>query len=79
MKKDTHSFIVRVWTEDSDNNGAPVTWRGSIDHVGQGERMYFYDLEGIVRFIRDQIGIRTKHSATIWQSAIARIRHVFRG
>jgi hypothetical protein len=30
-------------------------WRGSIDYVGSGRRLYFYDMESIVRFIREQV------------------------
>jgi hypothetical protein len=34
-------------------------WRGSIDYVGSGRRLYFYDMESIVRFIREQVSGNT--------------------
>jgi hypothetical protein len=34
-------------------------WRGSIDDVGSGRRLYFYDMESIVRFIREQVSGNT--------------------
>ncbi len=78
MKRDIHSFIVRIWNEATDQNGTPTTWRGSIDHVGQGERLYFYELDGVVRFIREQLDIHTEQPSSLWQSLMARLRHVFR-
>jgi hypothetical protein len=77
VKRDIHSFIVRVWNEATDKNGVPVAWRGSIDHVGRGERLYFYELNGIVRYIQEQIGVHVKRPASIWQSTLTRIQHVF--
>ena len=46
--KDTsHSFIIRVWIEPRDNKDAQPTWRGVIEHVGSGVRVYFDQLEQI--------------------------------
>lgn len=36
------TFIIRLWREK--NNGA-YTWRGSVECVQSGERMYFQELE----------------------------------
>lgn len=60
MENDTHSFVIRIWHETVDGEGNIVDWRGSIDHVGSGNRLYFYDLEGIARFIREQLGLGSR-------------------
>ena len=59
MQSDTHSFIVRIWHEGLDSDGSTRTWRGSIEHVGNGQRVHFYDLEEVVRFIQEQAKLRT--------------------
>jgi hypothetical protein len=43
-------FIVRFWHEASrERSGA---WRGSVDHVDSGQRLYFAQLEDLEAFIR---------------------------
>jgi hypothetical protein len=56
VQNDSYSFVVRIWQETVDSDGTAVAWRGSIDDVGDGERAYFADLDGILPFIRKQIG-----------------------
>jgi hypothetical protein len=53
---DTHSFVVRIWHEGQDLAGNVTAWRGSIEHVGQGERQYFVDLGEIGRYIQEYVG-----------------------
>lgn len=59
MEKDTHSFIVRIWNAADVKSRDASGWRGSIDYVGSGRRLYFYDMESIVRFIREQVAGNT--------------------
>ncbi|MFO7632905.1 MAG: hypothetical protein R6W76_10210 [Caldilinea sp.] len=49
---DFHSFIVRIWLEESAAENMPPTWRGSITHVISGRRIYFGDLESLPNLIR---------------------------
>jgi hypothetical protein len=46
------AYIVRVWLEHREIAGAPVEWRGSIEHVESGSVKYLTDLREIARFIR---------------------------
>jgi len=46
-------FIVRVWEEPSRER--PGAWRGSVDHVGSGQRFYFARLDDLQAFIRKTI------------------------
>lgn len=45
------AFIVRVWLEHREIKEAPVTWRGSIEHVASGQIKYLTSLSDIARFI----------------------------
>jgi hypothetical protein len=44
-----HLFIVRVWQEPSQS--APAHWRGSVEHVPSGQRVYFESLNDLTDFI----------------------------
>ncbi len=78
MDKDTESFVVRLWHEAC-ADGENAHWRGSIDHIGTHRRLYFNELNGIIRFIQDQIGIKAT-SRTPWLHALLkRISHEFEG
>jgi hypothetical protein len=47
----THVFIVRIWPEPREIQGAPVEWRGLIEHVFSGEKRYLNNLDEIVAFL----------------------------
>ena len=47
----THSFIVKMWLEETINETARVKWRGHITHVPDGERRYLESAEAIPPFI----------------------------
>lgn len=54
MNKDaasSHSFIVKIWLEESAGAAEEPVWRGRITHVPGGERRYVRDLAGITAFI----------------------------
>ena len=74
MHGDTQSFIVRIWHEGVDTAGNIVAWRGSVDDVGSGRRVYFRDLDGAFRFIQEQIGLRAKRGPW-WRAVLAWMRH----
>jgi hypothetical protein len=47
----THSFLVRVWLEETAEEAGRASWRGNIIHVANGERQYVESLDEIVAFI----------------------------
>ena len=47
----THSFIVRIWLEETAEEAERATWRGHVTHVPSGERRYVQDLDDITDFI----------------------------
>lgn len=55
LEDNAAAYIVRVWLEHREVEGAPVTWRGSIEHVASGRIKYLTDLDEIVRFIQPSL------------------------
>jgi hypothetical protein len=58
---DSHSFIARIWIEETVEEAGRVVWRGTITHIPGGERRYIQDLHDIEQFIApylEQMGVR---------------------
>lgn len=47
----THSFIVKLWLEQSPDGTHGAVWRGHITHVPSGARAYLDDLDSIIVFM----------------------------
>lgn len=47
-----HAFVVKLWLERREVEGVRPEWRGRIDHVQSGQRIYFRDIAEIVHFIQ---------------------------
>lgn len=54
-----HLFIVRVWSETQQPK--PETWRGSVEHVPSGQRLYFSSFIDLADFIGLRVGGETHH------------------
>jgi hypothetical protein len=48
---ETHSFIVKLWLEETAEEAGQDVWRGHITHVPSGERRYLKSLRAIEAFI----------------------------
>lgn len=46
-----HSFIVKIWLEETGQEANSMLWRGRITHVPGGENRYFQELNDIGNFI----------------------------
>ena len=46
-----HSFVVRLWLEETVAEAGQTVWRGHVTHVLTGDRRYVADLGGITDFI----------------------------
>jgi hypothetical protein len=60
-ERDGHSFIVKVWLEESVEESGRAKWRGHITHVSSGERRYLQRLSAIGDFIvpyLERFGVR---------------------
>jgi hypothetical protein len=51
VEAETHSFIVKIWFEETSVSTGRALWRGHVTHVPGGERRYLQDLEEIASFI----------------------------
>ena len=61
LESNTHSFIVKVWLEETAEEAGQATWRGHITHVPSGERRYLQDLDKIAAFIApylEEMGVK---------------------
>ena len=56
IENDTFSFVVRIWYEGTGSESHVPRWRGSIEHVGAGQRRYFVSLDEISRYIEEHVG-----------------------
>ena len=58
-----HSFIIKVWLEETAEEAGRATWRGHVTHVPSGERRYIQDLDKIQDFIApylEGMGVRLR-------------------
>lgn len=63
----THSFIVKIWVEETLAEGGKGRWRGHITHVPGGEREYFTDLSEIAMFILPYLEAMRMRSGWRWR------------
>ena len=57
----THSFIIKIWLEESVEETGRAIWRGRITHVPSGKRQYIQHLDEIGAFIApyvEAMGVR---------------------
>jgi hypothetical protein len=67
LETQLHSFIVKVWSEATDEK--TVSWRGNITHVPSGRRLYITDVNEICGFIEDyltEMGVNLRHGVQRW-------------
>jgi hypothetical protein len=50
----SQTFVVKIWQERRDLPGVPSTWRGSVDDVRTGGRVYFATLRELVDFLKQR-------------------------
>jgi len=66
---EAHSFIVKIWLEQTDPGEDEVKWRGSVTHVPGGERQSVNDLteigELMARHLR-ALGVQLGMKWRIW-------------
>ncbi len=49
--EDTHSFVLRCWREPRELEEAAPVWRGEVEHVPTGKRIYFKNFEELKGFL----------------------------
>jgi hypothetical protein len=51
LEYNVHSFIVKIWLEESADEGGQAQWRGHITHVPSKECRYLLGVDDIVTFV----------------------------
>ena len=51
MESGTHSFIIKIWLEETVEEAGRASWRGYITNVSSGERRYLQDLDDVVAYL----------------------------
>lgn len=51
LGSDTHSFVIKIWVEEVEDETKHIVWRGHITHVPDGQRQYLNTLSDIQKFI----------------------------
>jgi hypothetical protein len=58
----THSFVTKIWLEETEDEAGRAVWRGTITHVPSGARRYLRTLGDITAYIVPYLrgmGVRT--------------------
>ena len=61
VETSTHSFIVKIWLEETVEQSSEAKWRGRVTHVNSGERRYVESLDAVASFIAtylEAMGVR---------------------
>ena len=53
----TQSFLIRVWIEPREIEGASVVWRGMAQLVSNGELIYFKSFSELNAFIASKMSL----------------------
>ncbi|HTA39163.1 MAG TPA: hypothetical protein VK760_08815 [Candidatus Acidoferrales bacterium] len=54
------SFLVSFWVEPGHDGLADGAWRGSVEHIRSGERLYFNQISMLVGFLSSWFGRRPR-------------------
>jgi hypothetical protein len=49
--QEAHSFVIRLWRENREDNKVEAEWRGWIEHVQSGQRCYFRNITEINQIV----------------------------
>jgi hypothetical protein len=49
--REAHSFVIRIWQENSEDPKQTAVWRGWIRHVQSKKQHYFSDVADISRVV----------------------------
>lgn len=56
-----HSFVIKIWLEETASKTDDAVWRGHITHIPDGERRYFQSLDEIGLVIApylEEVGVK---------------------
>jgi hypothetical protein len=65
-----HSFVVKIWLEETLEESGRAVWRGHITHVMSSQRAHFQGFDEMVLFVlpyMDEMGIRLGAGWRLWR------------
>lgn len=65
-KGEAHTFVLRLWIEERDQQTGCTLWRGHITHVLSGRRQYVQDYPAIIRFICPFVDLSLTRCIRCW-------------
>ncbi len=57
LSEQSHAFVIKIWHERRDIIGAEPVWRGSVNDVQGGPRVYFNSLATLCGYLARHAGI----------------------
>ena len=51
IEQDTHSFVIKLWLDEREDETGSVVWRGHITHVASRQRHYFDNVLAVNLFM----------------------------
>jgi hypothetical protein len=67
VEPNTHSFIVKIWLEETAEEAGLVRWRGHITHVPSGKRGHLKDLRDAPSFMAPYLERMNVHLGFFWK------------
>ena len=62
------AFIVRIWCERGDATSVSPEWRGSVEHVQTGQRVFFRHLDAVLAFMKPHLeGLGIDAQQRFWE------------
>jgi hypothetical protein len=52
------AFLVNFWFEPEGPESSAGSWRGSVEHLASGRRLYFNEIASLIGFFSSWIGKR---------------------
>jgi hypothetical protein len=81
FESNTHSFIIKIWLEETFEEVGQATWRGRITHVSSGNQHYLTGLDDITAFSASylgEMGVKFGMLWRVWQRLKQWKRHMTR-
>lgn len=63
LEQRSHTFVIKIWEERRDLAGSLPIWRGSVDDVQTGQRVYFSSLLQLSNYLRTWSGMAAERPA----------------
>lgn len=67
IEPNTHSFIVKIWLEETAEEAGSAQWRGHITHVPTGKRRYLKNLLDVCLFLLPYLEEMNVHLGFLWK------------